>query len=551
MPNTSSQKVGGRIRFPAPPNSAPRTNNATSTGFSYASPATLRNTTGQSNATAGLSTPSQFGRNTDNPYQYPFSPAIVTPYNATSTPTTTAAVVDNATTATPSLGISGFSTSPGTRSGFPAASATYSLGQRSTSPVLASSGAASYDRMVGLTSPVSFRSPSQSQYLGTSPRSPVQQPPKELPPFLLSTAQGRLPALSSSRIAGDFSSPQQHMDYEFQTGASLYSPHSAASPMRPSSSHSLRRKDSFGTNDMLSSVARFGQQQTADATSLGDDAPPVISLNDMDMVIDVPSPRLSYSTKPFAFEPDPFLESSSASSMFGDPRDLGRHGSGVVGAFPQAAQGDTDIIDDIYQRCIMVSGIPSNLESRTLETFQELGRVVDFVVDPERSPNSMVIVFSEGWHVRRILSWALDNRGRVMLRDSSHSVRVDQINDQWIDILIPRWRGLGTTANGGGSNDDSTTKRPPSRALSSTSFLADGHHPQHDKSGQDSLISIPTSVASPRTKLRSSSQATPQATRKLESAPLAKNVHAPGTNTTPMKPRNGIIQSAMDVLFGW
>ncbi|KAJ1912819.1 hypothetical protein H4219_005460 [Mycoemilia scoparia] len=650
MSNTPTQKVGGRIRFPAPPGSAaPR--NVDSTGFG---------------------TPRRFGdkshlnnsSNSGSPYRNPFSP------------------------------MAGYHQS---RSGFGVGSAGSPFGGRYNHSGLEGGGAASpggasnakrplspqggrfgsYDGSVTPASPRnnmyyggysgnSGRTPNRNStginesvnngnannsgsidsnnnavagsgggvfegYMKTSPRSPAQTI-KELPSFLLNTAQGRSPTLDpmsyssgSGMPMASSPSPPPPMN-EFGPNVSYFSPNAtrmasiggggggitpkhgssgitrstspAGSLVRSpsSSSTSARRKMSFGTNDMLSLLTNRDKKDPNDYIS-ADDAPPITSLDDMDLdsqvsgsnqnggrsgyrnMLDNSSMMLDEDPRYHHIqlhEPNPFLSTTP-----NKPKNI-YNGAATAGGDGQQQQQQQQHLDEhalrvqeeIHQFSLLVSGIPSNAESLVLDTFQDLGKVVDFVVEPRITPSSMVIIFAETWSVRRILSQAMDTRGRVMLRSGSHSVRVDQITEPWVELLMDWWM----RSNNYNNAKKTSTLPPPSAPQTAYSDLERQRRQTYQESSSPfgggssgggpngSLISIPTNVPSPNRGRSLTTTTNPGASSSTFSRTMVANsgkslepaafiggerITGPGAATTPMKPRNGIIQSAMDVLFGW
>ncbi|KAJ2755320.1 hypothetical protein GGI19_001744 [Coemansia pectinata] len=231
---------------------------------------------------------------------------------------------------------------------------------------------------------------------GSRPKSPGQRSASprrrtKLPSFLLGSAQlSRSPAKSSaqgSELA--LTSPN----------ASMYGMSSpkAQTPLT-SNPISPRRLSGFGSNDMLSSAytsSMPGNHKGA-APAL-DDAPPVLSLDDMDLDHDDPFVRASDGGNV-----DQFASSNGGTRYTANDARTSSEDGG-----PSSEED----YNDVKIRSIIVRGLPADTESSALSYFRGFGEILAFAVVPS---GGLALLYAHPWQAQRAVGQA-DGFGRVQI----------------------------------------------------------------------------------------------------------------------------------------
>ncbi|KAJ2643731.1 hypothetical protein GGF44_001019, partial [Coemansia sp. RSA 1694] len=239
---------------------------------------------------------------------------------------------------------------------------------------------------------------------GSRPKSPAQRSASprrrtKLPSFLLGSAQlSRSPAKSSAVHLQDSelspTTPNNPSAPMFGLGSpKIQTPLSANHPISP------RRLSGFGSNDMLSSAYMSSMPPNPRVTASAlDDAPPIMTLEDMDLDHDDPFVRASDGA-----DADPFFASSH-----GGARPM------ADGARTSSDDGDAiseDEYDNVRVRSVVVRGLPAETESSALNYFREFGELLAFAVVPS---GGLALLYSEPWQAQRAVGQA-DTSGRVLI----------------------------------------------------------------------------------------------------------------------------------------
>ncbi|KAJ2714136.1 hypothetical protein H4R19_001882 [Coemansia spiralis] len=387
----------------------------------------------------------------------------------------------------------------------------------------------------------------------SGPRSPFARPKspaprsasphrnsKKLPSFLLGAAQyppdtGRSSIPSAAAPLLDIPSP----------------PTLAKSPLtsRPVSPHFSRRLSGFGSNDMLSGAYRSSAAATAGRAPAGaasslDDAPPVVALDDLD-----------------SENPDGFAGGDRSSAGVGGadagPFALPR-GAGNAGSRPQHVSSDDagseQDYNDVRIRAVVVSDLPAGTESRAVNHFREFGEILAFSAVPAAA-DSLALLFAEPWQAQQAIAQA-DGAGRILLGERILA-RIDSADAQCTSLLFRQvfpTRALPRSAAPPPTDSmsfaealyaQSPRKRPapppPIGARSRFDGVQGSAYKRRPGVGspfrqQKQLTARPGPGAATSTMMASSDG--------LSGSVLKAPAGA-------ARPRNGLVQSALDILFGW
>ncbi|KAJ2542167.1 hypothetical protein EV175_006079 [Coemansia sp. RSA 1933] len=390
------------------------------------------------------------------------------------------------------------------------------------------------------------------------PRSPVprsaspHKSSKKLPSFLLGSTQ----AVKSPTTATPYQ-PDSALKSAALTSTSIYGLSSAATPAQiPLSSHPIsprvsRRLSGFGSNDMLSSAYK---SSTKAATSRGasgsvvslEDAPPVMALDEMDddkHGVFLNGESIGNSAK--SDEVDPFV---SAADPFGSIHTSSK---------PQgeAATGDQDY-EDVKVRSILVGGIPAESESTVLNQLRVYGEVLAFSVAPIE-PNSLAVLYSEPWQAQRAIAQG-GNAGRILIGDRT-VVSVSWADAESTAVLFKQvFPGRTMPESATQPSTDSFTlsqtiyaQSPRKRTHSSAQPLGGS---RLDKIRETDVTRINRTVGSNspfrQKQFTGMGRASAPDTTSASESSGGASTSALRAQTAP-RPRNGLLQSALDILFGW
>ncbi|KAJ2809199.1 hypothetical protein H4R20_000316 [Coemansia guatemalensis] len=430
--------------------------------------------------------------------------------------------------------------------GWPASSA--SATNHSAGAVVASAGVVGDNAGASDSgSKSSFSRPKSPASRSASPH----QNRKKLPSFLLASA----PAPKSPGASSPYPPDTARTGRSTATSSAFAIP-SAKSPAqaplssRPVSPRVPRRLSGFGSNDMLSGAYRSSMvpasgRAAGPASSL-DDAPPIVTLDEIDM--ESPDVFAHDGGDIVANDPDADVFAMHPEDTFNNDRR--REHNYIDGADPADSEQD---YEDVKIRSIVVSDLPPNSESSTLNYFRSFGEILAFSTMPAAG-DSLALLFSEPWQARQALSQG-DRNGRILL-DGRVLVRVDWADAQCTSVLFkkvfPR-RPLPKSAAPPPTESfsfaeavyaQSPRKRPASLAQQQVGSRID--------SIRDSETRGRAAGGSPfkHQRIMPRSSAGPATTSMAASGSISGSALAPKV-TVPPKPRNGLLQSALDILFGW
>ncbi|KAJ2354626.1 hypothetical protein GGF43_003151 [Coemansia sp. RSA 2618] len=381
------------------------------------------------------------------------------------------------------------------------------------------------------------------------PRSPAprsaspHRSSKKLPSFLLGSMQS-----VKSPGAGTPYPPDTALSGSSTAAVTIFSIPSAhptaQAPLssRPVSPRVSRRLSGFGSNDMLSSAYRSssasGLSRGAGPASSLDDAPPIVTLDDMDTDHPGDIPRGNEGLA----DTELFPTNSDGSAMFGGPApEL---------SSSDAASNEQDY-NDVKARAVVVSGLPEKTESSTLNYFRSFGEILAFSGVPAAT-DSLALLFSEPWQAQRAVSQG-DSSGRILL-DDRIVARVDWADAPSISLLFKQvfpGRPLPTSAAPPATESftfsqaiyaQSPRRRPAALA------------PVHGRSRIEAVQeSEARNTASPGSPFRQNKQALARATPASTSTMMASTSGQASVLSSAAGPkaRNGLLQSMLDILFGW
>ncbi|KAJ2040019.1 hypothetical protein GGI01_002382 [Coemansia sp. RSA 376] len=372
---------------------------------------------------------------------------------------------------------------------------------------------------------------------GSRPKSPGQRSASprrrtKLPSFLLGSAQlSRSPAKSSaqgSELAPSYASASMYGMASPKAQTPI-----TANPISP------RRLSRFGSNDMLSSSHTSAiLPGHKGAAPVLDDAPPVLSLDDMDLDHD-----------------DPFVRASDG--------DAGQFGSTNGGAKYTDTRNSEDgepsseeDYNDIKIRSIIIRGLPADTESSALSYFRGFGEILTFAVVP---PGGLAILYEHPWQAQRAVGQA-DIYGRIMIGDRTIA-SIASADEACVAALFAK------------AFPDKELPRsaiPPAMDSFSLAETLYAQSPQPRgvrqplQQQQQRVGSRLSALQADDVRGRSEGASSPFKqnqslyTRNVGDESGAQNssgtVYSPASilrvAPTP-KPRNGFLQSAMDILFGW
>ncbi|KAJ2725481.1 hypothetical protein GGI07_001237 [Coemansia sp. Benny D115] len=408
---------------------------------------------------------------------------------------------------------------------------------------------------------------------GDSARTPFSQPrspaPRsasphrsstKLPSFLLGSAQlPKTPGTAATAYPPDSAliSAPMTANSTILTGAGLNT--GGSSLQSPISAHALsprgaRRLSGFGSNDMLSS-AYISSAATAAGAAAGaaalDEAPPIATLDDMDAMDDEGSSLFYHSDghdqihQSVDAEEKPFGSQNRLENS--DTTGSAAGATANVDGF-HASANDRDY-NDVKTRSVVVSGIPSDAESSTLNYFRRFGDVLTFDVSSTANTNTLAILYSEPWQAQRAISQG-DANGRILMAGRTLLTvgPADEASVNSLFLQVFPNRAVPQSAAQSSSNaftlsetlyaqtprKQRSTPQPRSIGRSQASFSTE----PIELSAADSPFKGGTT---------SRSMAGSSATGSATMATSGSILRAPAVP----KARNGFFQSAIDILFGW
>ncbi|KAJ2163090.1 hypothetical protein GGF46_000019 [Coemansia sp. RSA 552] len=377
---------------------------------------------------------------------------------------------------------------------------------------------------------------------------------KKLPSFLLGSVPPSKSPVPTAPYSPDPTQPGSSTAATSMFGlSSAHLPGKTPLSARPTSPHVPRRLSGFGSNDMLSSAYRSSSlsaaaapsRSTGPASSL-DDAPPIMTLDDMD--VEKPDGH--------AHGGEWADRQASGADIFGADLDT----SGSFAAYEQSSAAETKAAgseqdyEDVKVRSVVVSDLPARSESSTLNYFRSFGEVLAFS-PVATAANSLAILFSEPWQAQRAIAQG-DGSGRILL-DDRILARVDWADAASVSALFKQvfpGHSLPKSA------------MPPEAATYTFSQTIYAQSPRkqaaaspqtHRRSRIEAIQESETRSsraggggASPfrqRQKLAATASSSTSMAAGSGVSGSASAVRAP----TSAKPRNGLVQSALDILFGW
>ncbi|KAI8323114.1 hypothetical protein GQ54DRAFT_296943 [Martensiomyces pterosporus] len=393
------------------------------------------------------------------------------------------------------------------------------------------------------------------------PKSPAPRPAsprqmtKKLPSFLLGSMQlskspGRSSAFQADTGIASTTSTQMSM-FGFGAGTTA----AQVQPVTPPAitQRASRRLSGFGSNDMLSTAygsaagAKAATQRPGLASSL-DDAPPIMTLDDMDMDhTDVFSAGNSRDAQA------PTVDMDAFAAQLSSPRDF-------TGAFEQSNERDDGSsaedeqdYSDVKIRSIVVYGLLPETESGVLNYFRGFGDILAFAVVPSGS-NSLALLYSEPWQAQRAIAQG-GSGGRILMGDRM-VVSIDWATEDCVALLFNQvFPGRNLPRSAAPPSNKSATLAQSIYAQSPRAKLQRPATAPSQSPGRGSRVDrvrgmgggvggSPFKQQQPgRVDSRDSATATAGGTRTGSSVVLAP--------PTAPKARNGIIQTAIDILFGW
>ncbi|KAJ2782830.1 hypothetical protein H4R18_002041 [Coemansia javaensis] len=397
------------------------------------------------------------------------------------------------------------------------------------------------------------------------PKSPATRPAsphrsaKKLPSFLLGAAPAAKSPAASTPYAPDTALSIGSPSAPFFDAASPRTATHGPASSRPMSPRFTRRLSSFGSNDMLSGAYRSttgsAASHAAGAAAALDDAPPTLTLDDMDA-----EHAGGFSNAGLA-DADVFAALPESSG-------LGAPGCGELGPghadSGDAASSEQDY-EDVRIRAVVVGDLPAGAEASALSYFRSAGEILAFRPVPATAvAGSLALLFAEPWQAQQAIARGGD-AGRVLL-DGRILVRVDWADAQCTSLLFcqvfpgrplpkaatqpppesltfsqavysqsPRKRPAPLPPAAGRLRAGSVQESPAKRRAGVGSPFRQ-QRPLAPRAGSAAAAPAASSLSSSTTMVPSDG---------LSGAPSV--LRAPGA----AKPRNGLIQSAMDILFGW
>ncbi|KAI9503893.1 hypothetical protein GGI25_000789 [Coemansia spiralis] len=392
------------------------------------------------------------------------------------------------------------------------------------------------------------------------PRSPAprsaspHKSTKKLPSFLLGSAQ---PGKSSS-VAATYQ-PDTALTSASSASSSVFGLSSARLPNElPLSSHPIsprvsRRLSGFGSNDMLSSAYKSSVVTAAGRTVPGttttlEDAPPIVTLDDMDDE-----------------KPNVFLNGKNISNPaqlddadpFSSPHDA--HNSAyAANSLPindsENNTGGQDY-EDVKIRSVLVSGLPPESESSALNQFRVYGEILAFVVAPSKA-NSLALLYAEPWQAQRAVAQG-GNAGCILIGDRTLA------SISWADVdstsLLYKkvFPGRAVPASAAQPNTDEFTlsqaiyaQSPRKRPLSTAQQNGGGSRIDKIRETEAARSSRAAGPGSPFRQQRFTGFGGFSTSETAAGINSASSVSVLKASATP-RPRNGLLQSALDILFGW
>ncbi|KAJ1858621.1 hypothetical protein GGH12_000544 [Coemansia sp. RSA 1822] len=360
---------------------------------------------------------------------------------------------------------------------------------------------------------------------------------KKLPSFLL----GSMQSVKSSGTSTPYP-PDTALSANSTAGVTIYSIPSAQAPQssRPVSPRVSRRISGFGSNDMLSSAYRSsgaGSSRGVGPASSLDDAPPIVTLDDMDM--EHPGDRMQENDG--LADTDVFAMQIDGSAMNGGHQQTAIDGSN--------AAGNEQDYSDVKARAVVVSGLPANTESSTLNYFRSFGEILAFSGVPGAA-DSLALLFSEPWQAQRAVAQG-DSSGRILL-DDRIVARVDRADAPSVSLLFKQvFPGRPLPSSAAPPVTESFTFSQAIYAQSPRRRPA-ASAPAHGRSRIEAVRDIePRSSASAGSPFRHKQVLTHSTPASNSTVMASANGQASILSSSAPKPRNGLLQSVLDILFGW
>ncbi|KAJ1940763.1 hypothetical protein EC988_006942, partial [Linderina pennispora] len=183
------------------------------------------------------------------------------------------------------------------------------------------------------------------------------------------------------------------------------------------------------------------------------------------------------------------------------------------------------LYDNLTIRSVMVLDLPNNTEYGVYNSFREYGRITSFTVVSQGKTSTLALLYSEPWQAQRVVSLA-DCEGKLRV-GPKRKVRIGWANAECVDHLF--------------------MKLYPDRQLP---FEDDALSPNSTDEGSLSLtqrLQMQTPRARRAARMASIMNGLEVAPRRLAHMANASVVRQP----PPPKPRNGVFQTALDLIFGW
>ncbi|KAJ2451384.1 hypothetical protein EV183_003661 [Coemansia sp. RSA 2336] len=370
---------------------------------------------------------------------------------------------------------------------------------------------------------------------------------KKLPSFLLGSLQSGKSTGSNTPYP-----PDTALSANTTAAVTIYSIPSAnpsgPSPVssRPVSPRFSRRLSGFGSNDMLSSAYRAsgtagGTSRAGASASSLDDAPPIMTLEDMSNEDHSGLLRANDATMMGTAEADVFAMDSSTRTQFNESQQI---------ADSEKDSNERDY-NDVAIRAVVVSGLPPKTESSTLNYFRSFGEILAFSMMPTAS-DSLALLFSEPWQAQQAVAQG-DSNGRIIL-DNRIVARVDWADAACVSMLFkqvfpncPLPSSAAPAASGESSLSQTIYAQSPRKRPAAPTSTP----------GRSRVAEIVETerraAAGPGSPFRQNKRALPSGTLPSSSTMMAATSAQPTTSNTAMlpKPRNGLLQSVLDILFGW
>ncbi|KAJ2586674.1 hypothetical protein IWW49_003887 [Coemansia sp. RSA 1797] len=362
---------------------------------------------------------------------------------------------------------------------------------------------------------------------------------KKLPSFLL----GSMQSVKSSGANTPYP-PDTALTANSTAAVTIFSipsanPSTQAPLSRPVSPRVSRRISGFGSNDMLSSAYRSsgaGSSRGVGPASSLDDAPPIMTLDDMDM--EHPGEHMRENdgladTDVFAMQTD------------GSATNVGHQQT----AIDSNAAGNEQDYNDVKARAVVVSGLPANTESSTLNYFRSFGEILAFSGVPGAS-DTLALLFSEPWQAQRAVAQG-DSSGRILL-DDRIVARVDRADAPSVSLLFKQvFPGRPLPSSAAPPVTESFTFSQAIYAQSPRRRPA-ASAPTHGRSRIEAVREVEArSSGSAGSPFRHKQVLTHSAPASTSTVMASENGQASVLSSSAPKPRNGLLQSVLDILFGW